>query len=94
MLSHILPSEDTEPALFLATLGPKLPAWFRSVVAWLLERVAGERVMASFVRVSCVKPMKDVLQWQKRRNDYVERVRLLLWKELELDAVICEHSQR
>lgn len=93
LTSHILPKETTEPALFLVTLGPKVPRWLRSLVTFLLDRI-GENVMARLVRVSRKKDMAQVYAWQHKRNVYTEKVRKLLWETERLDAVICTFSEQ
>lgn len=90
LTSHLLPKEPREPALFLVTLGPKLPAFVRSAVSWLLRTLAGEHIMSKLVSVSREKHTSEVWQWQHRRNEYVAKARKYLWEELGLDAVICK----
>lgn len=89
LTSHILTKEPKEAALFLVTLGPALPGWLRSFLAFLLDRI-GENVMAKLVRVSRRKDVAEIYTWQHKRNVYTERLRKQLWEQQQLDAVICQ----
>lgn len=44
--------------------------------------------MARLMSVSHLKPVHELLQWQKKRNDFRLHVRNYLWKEERLDAII------
>lgn len=90
LTSHLLPEEPREPALFLVTLGPRVPAFVRSAASWLLRTLAGEHIMSRLVSVSREKRTSEVWHWQHRRNEYVAKARKYLWEEHNLDTVICK----
>ena len=49
-------------------------AFFRSFAAWLIEKVAGDRIFAQVLRNACAKPMKKYMELCQERNEYNKMV--------------------
>ncbi|BGP47804.1 hypothetical protein JCM10450v2_003669 [Rhodotorula kratochvilovae] len=88
LLSHLL-GDPRESSLFLATVGPRLPAFVRSTLAWLLESVLGDAKFARLMHASRGRSVREMQEWQHRRDEYVHAGRKLLWEHHKFDAVLC-----
>lgn len=89
LVSHLLPGEPRDPALFLTTLGPRLPGFVRKAGGWFAGSVMGDTSMGRLIKVSSIKSSREVFQWQDKRYHFVEKVRRRIWGEMGLDAIIC-----
>lgn len=49
-----------------------------------------EKTFARIIAASGEKKTASVWNWQNERDLYGKKIKEYLWKELELDAVICE----
>ncbi|KPV75250.1 uncharacterized protein RHOBADRAFT_26559 [Rhodotorula graminis WP1] len=88
LLSH-LEGDPLESSLFLATIGPKLPWFVRSALAWLVDNVVGDIQFGRLLRASKGRSVKEMQEWQYRRDQYVDATRKLLWSHHAFDAVLC-----
>ncbi|GAA6053096.1 hypothetical protein JCM3770_000382 [Rhodotorula araucariae] len=88
LLSHLL-EDPREPSLFLVTIGPRLPAIVRATLAWLLESVVGDAKFARLIRASQGRSVREMQEWQHRREVYVRAGRKLMWEHHGFDAVLC-----
>ncbi|GEM07545.1 amidase family protein [Rhodotorula toruloides] len=79
-LLSFLRGDPVEPALWLVTIGPKLPAPLRWLLNWVCEKFLGDPKMARLMRASKGKSVVEVQEWQHRRD---------LWEEHGFDAVLC-----
>lgn len=93
LMSHLLPKEPREPALFLTTLGPRLPSFIRPALAWLVGSVMGEKAMARLFMLSREKRVREVYRWQNTRMEIAEEIKGYLWEEMKLDGVLCEYPK-
>lgn len=89
LTSHLYPRENREPALFLPILGARIPAWLRGFSSWVLRSFLDEKTFARIIAASGEKKTALVWNWQNERDEYGKKIKELLWKELELDTVIC-----
>ncbi|GAA5848469.1 hypothetical protein JCM9279_006575 [Rhodotorula babjevae] len=88
LLSH-LQGDPQESSLFLATIGPKLPSFVRTALAWLVDYVVGDVQFGRLLRASKGRSVKEMQEWQHRRDEYVDATRKLLWSHHAFDAVLC-----
>ncbi|KAJ8294955.1 Fatty acid amide hydrolase 1 [Rhodotorula toruloides] len=88
-LLSFLRGDPAESALWLVTIGPKLPAPIRWFLNWVFESVMGDPKMARLMRASKGKSVVEVQQWQHKRDVFVDRARKQLWEEHGFDAVLC-----
>ncbi len=70
-----LEGDPQEPALFLTTLGPKLPWFVREGIALVLKHVVGDALVARLQSVSSYKTVTELQAWQDRRNKYIQQAR-------------------
>ncbi|KAF8733457.1 hypothetical protein AX14_003820 [Amanita brunnescens Koide BX004] len=87
MLSHLGP-DPKEKALFLVSLGPNLPSFLRSFMAWLLEKFAGDKIFAEVLRNACVKPMEKYMKLCEERNKYNKMFYDEVYEKHELNCLI------
>ena len=66
LLSH-LQGDPQESSLWLATVGPKLPSFVRSALAWLVDNVVGDVQFGRLLRASKGRSVKEMQEWQHRR---------------------------
>lgn len=59
--------DPQEKSLFLVTLGPKLPWFLRSFLAYVMEAWLGDDQMARLLRVSRRKSATEMQAWQWKR---------------------------
>ncbi|GAA6027578.1 hypothetical protein JCM8097_007932 [Rhodosporidiobolus ruineniae] len=88
LLSGLL-GDPQESSLWLVTVGPRLPAFVRSTLAWVLDAVVGDEKMARLLRASRGKSVTELQEWQHKRDVYVKKARKQLWEEHAFDAVLC-----
>ncbi|KAG0144560.1 hypothetical protein CROQUDRAFT_672323 [Cronartium quercuum f. sp. fusiforme G11] len=86
--SHIGP-DPFEPAMFLTTLGPRLPAFLRYILATILRYGLREKVLARLIEASRKKQVAEVQQWRVKKQAYEKQVRSYLWEEENFDALLC-----
>ncbi|KZT27863.1 amidase signature enzyme [Neolentinus lepideus HHB14362 ss-1] len=80
--------DPKESNLFLATLGPKLPAFVRSIGLWLLKYVIADPVSIPVVAASRAKTVKEYWEWTAKRDDYRKFFFDEVWTRLQLDGMI------
>jgi amidase len=90
LTSHLHKRESREPALFLPIFGARIPVWLRKFSSWVLSTFLNEKTFARIIAASGEKKTALVWDWQNERDEYGRKVKEYLWKELELDTVICE----
>ncbi|GAA5903732.1 hypothetical protein JCM8208_006561 [Rhodotorula glutinis] len=88
LLSH-LQGDPQESSLWLATVGPSLPWFVRSALAWLVDNVVGDIQFGRLLRASKGRSVKEMQEWQHKRDEYVDATRKLLWSHHGFDAVLC-----
>ncbi|KAH9824207.1 amidase signature domain-containing protein [Melampsora americana] len=88
LLSNVGP-DPCEPAMFLTTLGPRLPSILRFIVVTFLRYGLGDTAIARLLNVSRIKPAKEMQEWRVRKKAYEGKVRKYLWEDEELDGVLC-----
>ncbi|GAA5825521.1 hypothetical protein JCM11251_000271 [Rhodosporidiobolus azoricus] len=84
-----LRGDPQESSLWLVTFGSRLPSLVRSSLAWVIENVVGDRILAKLFRASRGKSVSELQEWQHRRDIFVHQARKELWQEHAFDAVIC-----
>jgi hypothetical protein len=70
-----LEGDPQEPALFLTTLGPKLPWFMREGIALALKYVMGDPLVSRLQSVSATKTVTQLQAWQDKRNKYIQAAR-------------------
>ncbi|EGG01371.1 uncharacterized protein MELLADRAFT_50128 [Melampsora larici-populina 98AG31] len=88
MLSKLGP-DPCEPAMFLTTLGPRLPSFVRFVLVTFCRYVLGQTEIARLVNASRIKSAKEMQEWRVMKKAYEEKVRKYLWEDEKLDGVLC-----
>ncbi|GAA5885605.1 hypothetical protein JCM6882_007491 [Rhodosporidiobolus microsporus] len=84
-----LQGDPQESSLWLVTLGSRLPSLVRNTLAWLMENVVGDKILARLFRASRGKSVSELQEWQHRRDVFVHKARKDLWEEHAFDAVLC-----
>ncbi|KAK4704909.1 hypothetical protein P7C70_g1294, partial [Phenoliferia sp. Uapishka_3] len=84
-----LKGDPQEPALWLATLGPKLPWLVRVFASFVLHSIVGDHQMGKLVDASRYKTVTDMQTWQQRKQNYVKKFRQEVWGEMNLDMILC-----
>ncbi|KAF9530362.1 amidase [Crepidotus variabilis] len=87
MLSHIGP-DKRENALFLSTLGPRLPGPIRRLAAWLAERILGDEIFAGAMRMSHAITLTDYWKLLHEKRECIQRFHDEIWVKHDLDAII------
>ncbi|KDR65722.1 hypothetical protein GALMADRAFT_260127 [Galerina marginata CBS 339.88] len=87
MLSHLGP-DPKESALFLVTLGPKLPSVVRTFAAWILESFMGDKMFADNLRVAKAKSVTDYWKLNAQRDEYAQMFYEKVWSEYGVDNII------
>jgi len=87
MLSHLGP-DPKESALFLVTLGPKLPSVVRIFASWVLETFMGDELFAEALRVTKAKSVTDYWKLISQKEQYVQRFYEEVWNAQGFDSII------
>ncbi|BEI88930.1 uncharacterized protein CcaverHIS019_0202920 [Cutaneotrichosporon cavernicola] len=88
LLSNI-GSDPMEPAMFLVTLGPRLPAFARWLVNNLVHYFARDPLFASVFSASKRKTIEEYVHWVDQRDQYIKTFRRAAWQEEKFDFLIC-----
>ncbi|KAH9057420.1 amidase [Lactarius vividus] len=86
MMSHLGP-DKRESALFIATLGPRLPSFVRTVASWVFGNLIGDTKFASFLTHSYKKSVGLFYDYTKDKVAFEQQTRATLWSA-PLDAVL------
>ncbi|GAA5925240.1 hypothetical protein JCM1841_004693 [Sporobolomyces salmonicolor] len=84
-----LRGDPQEASLWLVTLGPSLPSFVRTSLAWVVEHVVGDPVLARLFRASRRKSVTEMQAWQEKRWRPRSFVCACVFEILELDAILC-----
>ncbi|PPQ65493.1 hypothetical protein CVT26_000133 [Gymnopilus dilepis] len=87
MLSHLGPDKK-ENALFLVTLGPKLPSVVRVFAAWVLETYLGDKIFAEAIRVTKSKSVTEYWKLIYQKEQYIQRFYQEIWNTQGFDSII------
>ncbi|KAG8729526.1 hypothetical protein FRC12_020909 [Ceratobasidium sp. 428] len=91
-MSH-LKSDKQEPALFLVTLGPRLPAFVRAISNFLVKLFVSDASFAHVFAASRPRTVREFWAASAARVKANDDLQHLLWasaaEALNLDAVIC-----
>ncbi|KAI0259766.1 amidase signature domain-containing protein [Gloeopeniophorella convolvens] len=78
MLSHLGPDKK-ESALFLVTLGPRLPSFVLSLVGWVARTFVGDEIFARLLSRSHVKPVRQYYDLTAEKLAFERRWRAAVW---------------
>ncbi|KAI0258706.1 amidase signature domain-containing protein [Gloeopeniophorella convolvens] len=89
LLSHLGP-DKRESALFLVTLGPRLPDFVRVSAQWLIRTFIGDNTFASLLAHSYRKTVREYYDYVANKIAFEQETRTSLWgaHDLTLDAVL------
>ncbi|KAJ2923905.1 hypothetical protein H1R20_g13191, partial [Candolleomyces eurysporus] len=87
LLSHLGPDKK-EGALFLVTLGPRLPWFVRSIAGWVLESIVGDKIFASALRASRAKSVTEYWALASQRDAFIRDWYSQVWDKYSLDGII------
>lgn len=87
MLSHLGPDKK-ENALFLVTLGPKLPSVVRIFATWILETFLNDKMFADTIRATKSKNVSDYWKLISERDQYIRHFHETVWEKYEFDSII------
>ncbi|KAF9054357.1 amidase [Panaeolus papilionaceus] len=87
MLSHLGP-DPKENALFLSTIGPKVPGPLRNFAAWTIETFFGDKIFADTMRCSRKKPVADYWDLSAQKGEFVKRFYEHVWDKYNFDGII------
>lgn len=88
LTSHLGPDEK-ESALFLVTLGPRLPGFVRAAAGWVIRTFVGDAQFASFLAHSHHKTVRQYYDYVANKLAFERATRGTLWSGAPgLDAVI------
>ncbi|CAA7267413.1 unnamed protein product [Cyclocybe aegerita] len=87
MLSHLGP-DPKENALFLVTLGPRLPSIIRTLATWLMETLWGDKIFANTVRVTRAKTVTEYWKLLSEKGAYLRRFNEEVWEKHGFDSII------
>ncbi|KAJ3510734.1 hypothetical protein NLJ89_g4506 [Agrocybe chaxingu] len=87
MLSHLGP-DPKENALFLVTLGPRLPSIIRTLATWVMEALWGDKIFANTVRVTKAKSVTEYWKLLSEKGAYVRRFNEEVWEKHGFDSII------
>ncbi|KAI9440853.1 amidase [Lactarius indigo] len=86
MMSHLGP-DKREPALFVVTLGPRLPNFVRTAASWVISNFVGDTKFASFLTHSYKKTVRLFYTYAKDKTAFEQQTRAALWSA-PLDAIL------
>ncbi|KAF9557330.1 amidase [Agrocybe pediades] len=87
MLSHLGPDKK-ENALFLVTLGPKIPSVLRTFVTWIMETFLGDKLFADTMRVTRAKTVTEYWKLNSEKEKYTQRFYDEVWARHGFDSII------
>ncbi|KAN0132779.1 Amidase signature domain containing protein [Lactarius tabidus] len=88
-LTQHLGPDKKESALFLVTLGPRLPGFVRAAAGWVINTFIGDAKFASFLALSRKKTVRQYYDFVADKLAFERDARGLLWGGSPgLDAVI------
>ncbi|KAF8270692.1 amidase signature domain-containing protein [Lactarius quietus] len=76
-----------EPALFLTTLGTRLPGFVRAAASWVIRTIVGDAKFASIFTQSYKKTVRQLYECVVDKTAFEEQTRANLWSG-RLDAII------
>jgi len=85
--SHLGP-DPQESSLFLVTLGPSLPGLLRNFVTWMAESFFSDSLFAATMRMSRVKPFREVMKLVHQREVFTEFWYREVWAKYKFDGII------
>ncbi|EAU90351.1 amidase [Coprinopsis cinerea okayama7 len=87
MLSNLGPDKK-EPALFLVTLGPKLPSFVRGFAAWVLETFMGDKTFSDTIRSARVKGVDEYWALSAARDAFALKFQEQVLNKYQVDGII------
>ncbi|KAH8111020.1 amidase signature enzyme [Phellopilus nigrolimitatus] len=87
LLDHLGP-DPKESSLFLVTLGPKLPDFFRHFVSWVVRSFLGDEAFATCLRLSRIKSTKEYFKFVSTRDGLRKRWYEEVWMKHNFDGII------
>ncbi|GAA6062135.1 hypothetical protein JCM10212_003170 [Sporobolomyces blumeae] len=84
-----LSGDPQESSLFLVTLGPSLPSFIRSTIAWILGSWIGDEKLARVFRVARAKTVIEMQEWQDKRDAHNLKFRKEMFQDHGLDFLLC-----
>ncbi|KAI0051046.1 amidase [Auriscalpium vulgare] len=87
LLSHLGP-DPKESALFLVTLGPKLPGFVRRLADWAVRTFFGDEIFGGMLLYSHRKSVREYYDWTAEKLAFEREWRSKIWGENDFDAII------
>jgi len=90
-LTEHLGPDKRESALFLVTLGPRLPSFVRTFAGWVIRKFVGDTKFASLLAQSHRKSVRQYYDYVADKLQFEQQTRASLWggsSKLALDAVL------
>ncbi|PPQ63300.1 hypothetical protein CVT24_006745 [Panaeolus cyanescens] len=87
MLSHLGP-DPKENALFLSTLGPKIPAALRAFAVWAIETFIGDKIFSDTMRYSRKKGVSEYWNLVAQKHEYTRKFYEKVWDKYNFDGII------
>lgn len=80
--------DPTEKELFLMTLGPKLPAFLRWLLGWVVAKLSGDKYFLADMVNSRKKSAQELFKLHAARDDFIKRWHEEVWERHRYDAII------
>jgi len=87
LLSHLGP-DPKEPAMFITTLGPRLPGWLRGLASWIFRTFVGDSIFSSVLSASRIKPVAEYHELAYQRDQYIAEFYAKVWDKYGFDGII------
>ena len=68
-------TDPVESSLWLTTTGPKIPAFIRNTLVWIIKSVLGDSIFARILYSSRVKTVQETQRVAHERDLYVDKMR-------------------
>ncbi|KAJ6625774.1 amidase [Mycena sp. CBHHK59/15] len=81
-------SDPLDDSLSVLTFGPKVPQLLRRIVAWFIEKFAGDDLMGDMVRLSGVRPVEEYHAASSRREEVKRIFYEEVWEKHGFDGII------
>ncbi|KAG9316056.1 amidase signature domain-containing protein [Chiua virens] len=87
MLSTV-ESDPKEDSLFISTLGPKLPGFVRSLIAWAAKTFYGDQAFHDLFLLARSKSVAEFVEFADRRNKLIISWYREVWDKYGFDGII------
>ncbi|KAJ7445802.1 amidase [Mycena galericulata] len=81
-------SDPLDSSLFVIAHGTGLPRFLKQFVAWCVKTFFKDTKLASFLLASGEKPVRDLMKWTRRRNEYNAKFYDQVWNRYSLDGIV------